>query len=126
MRSVSIVVASQLLIAGLMTNDYFRTGSGASLFLAVLCGFVAVVASVAGYLGRNNPPPPKSDPRALRKIAWLGCAIGVPALAALLWRVLGAAISPAEQVNLWLALVCILGLGYGLSAAVALKLRRQI
>jgi hypothetical protein len=122
---ISVVVASQVLIAGIMANDFHRTGSGASLFLAVLCGFVAVLAAVAGYVGRNNPPAPKSDPRALRKVAWLGCAIGAPALAALLWRVLGAETSPAEQVNLWLALICIVGLGYGLPAAVALKLRRQ-
>jgi hypothetical protein len=121
---VSIVVASQLLLAGLMANDFHRTGSGVSLFLAVLCGFVAVVAAVAGYVGRNNPPPPKSDPRALRKVAWLGCTVGAPALVALLWRVLGEGRSPAEQVNLWLALVSIFALGYGLTAALALKLRR--
>jgi hypothetical protein len=53
---ISVVVASQLLLAGLMANDFHHTGSGVSLFLAVLCGFVAVVAAVAGYVGRNNPP----------------------------------------------------------------------
>ena len=122
---ISVVVASQLLLAGLMAHDFDRTGSRVSLFLAVLCGFLAVGAAVAGYIGRNNPPPPKSDPRALRKIAWYGCGVGVPALTALLWRVLFGETSPAEQVNLWLALVCIFSLGYGLSAAVALRVRRQ-
>ena len=122
---IAIVVATQLLVAVLMANDFHRTGSGTSLFLAVLCGFLAVVAAVAGYVGRNNPPSPRADPRALRKIAWVGCATGAPALAALLWRVLGEGRSPAEQMNLWLALVCIFALGYGLSAALALKLRRE-
>jgi hypothetical protein len=125
MRSIWVVVASQLVLVAIMANDWYRSGSGTSLFLATLCSLVALVCVIAGYVGRNNPPPAKSDPRALRRVAWFGCAVGAPALAALLWRVLGADRSPAEQVNLWLALVCIVGLGYGLSAAVALKLRRQ-
>jgi len=120
-RSTSFYVSAliQLIVACGMARRWLLGVDDAPPLLAVVFALAGILVAIGGYAVRNSPA--RSDPRALRRIGWVGGVAGATALVALLWRVHGHWILLGESTNLVLALVCIFGLGWALFAVLLLK-----
>ena len=116
---------AQLLVACVMTRQWFFEGDGVALLLAAITALLSIVLVITGYRVRNSPAPAKSDPRVLRRIASIGGVTGTIALIALLWRVHGQWILLGESTNLVLALLCIFGFVSAAFGALLLKEQRS-